>query len=83
MNSNTEYFTRRLLNHDLNIKQLQLQLTNNSNSTTITGKKRKYEEALGYSNDYEVVQESKNYLGNRGINWIDAYLENLSNKLET
>jgi hypothetical protein len=58
----------------------QLQLTINSKSTTITGKKRKYEEALGYSNDYEVVQEPKNYLENRGINWIDSYLENLSNK---
>lgn len=78
MNSNTEYFTRRLLNHDSNMKQLQL--TINSKSTTITGKKRKYEEALGYSNDYEVVQEPKNYLENRGINWIDSYLENLSNK---
>lgn len=45
----------------------------------ITGKKRKYEEAMGYSNDYLVVQEPETTPPPRGTNWIDSYLDNLSN----
>jgi len=42
----------------------------------ITGKKRKYSEAIGQDNDYEVVQEPLLYENNRGDNWRDAYREN-------
>ena len=45
----------------------------------IIGKKRKYEEAMGYPNDYEIVQDPQTIRSNKGSNWIDAYLENLSN----
>ena len=42
----------------------------------ITGKKRKYEEAMNYQNDYEVVQFSDEYIENKNEYWKDAYLEN-------
>lgn len=54
MKSYTEYYSKRL-----NDQKLRLQLLENNTtivSTNITGKKRKYEEAMGYKNDYEVVQ---------------------------
>jgi len=49
----------------------------------ITGKKRKYETAMGYPNEYEIVQEFEimvtNKIENRGLNWIDSYFEQLLN----
>jgi hypothetical protein len=35
---------------------------------------------MGYQNDYEVVQVPESIVTNNGINWKDAYLENLFNK---
>lgn len=74
MSSYSEYFRQRLdaqknRMRELNIPQIE----------TMIGKKRKYEEAMGYNNDYIVVQESETIHMNRGSNWIDAYLENQSN----
>ena len=47
----------------------------------IVGKKRKYEEAMGYANDYQVVQQpelrSINININDKIRWVDAYCEQL------
>ena len=59
--SYSEYYSRRL---EMNIK------------STITNKKRKYEEAMGYPNDYLVVQEPDTP-NHRCSQWCDAYLENL------
>jgi len=71
MASKTEYYMKRMSAHDNAIRQLEQPLTN------ITGKKRKYEEAMGYQNDYEVVQEPHLYANNCGTNWTDAYIEQL------
>jgi hypothetical protein len=80
MNSQTEYFRNRLLQHDASIKEIEAK----SVIVNITGKKRNYEEAFEYVNDYEIVQESEffvtNKIVNKGNNWIDAYLENLIKK---
>ena len=79
MKSYTEYYSKRL-----NDQKLRLQLLENNTtivSTNITGKKRKYEEAMGYKNDYEVVQNPESIKTNNGLNWVDAYLENLNNKI--
>lgn len=48
----------------------------------IIGKKRKYEEAMGYANDYQVVQQPElratiNINMNDKISWVDAYCEQL------
>jgi hypothetical protein len=76
MSSYSNYFRQRLNAQDERMKQINTYKYNN-----ITGKKRKYKEALGYSNDYVIVQDSQQYLTlatqNRGANWIDAYLEHL------
>jgi hypothetical protein len=77
MQSYSEYFRQRLEE-----QKSRLQAFENKSKThipSITGKKRKYEEAMGYLNDYEVVQEPETIVTNKGSNWIDAYLENLSN----
>jgi hypothetical protein len=67
---------------DLAIKKIEEEI--NKSKINITCKKRKYEEAMDYQNDYEVVQEPEKYITNniknRGNNWIDSYLENISNK---
>ena len=67
---------------DLAIKLIDDQIK--PSKIVITCKKRKYEEAMGYQNDYEIVQESEEYITNnienRGEDWIDSYLENLSNQ---
>lgn len=76
MLSQVEYFRRRLAKQDKIIKNLEI----NPKAINITGKKRTYEEAMGYSNDYEVVQNNDLYINeknNKGDNWVDAYLENL------
>jgi hypothetical protein len=79
MTSQVEYFRNRMNNHDAVIKNLEKRETR----MNIIGKKRKYEEAMGYTNDYEVVQEFESYQTNnvkiKGKNWVDAFLENLSN----
>lgn len=78
MSSYSEYYHQRLEAQRIRLQILDLnpQIC----STNITGKKRKYEEAMGYPNDYLVVQEPETIeKQNKGINWIDAYLENLSN----
>jgi hypothetical protein len=72
MASKTEYYMKRMSAHDNAIRHLEQNLQN------ITGKKRKYEEAMGQHNDYEVVQEPHLYASNRGTNWTDAYIEQLT-----
>jgi len=78
MQSYSEYFRQRLEE-----QKSRLHAFENKSKThiqSITCKKRKYEEAMGYPNDYEVVQEPESIVTNKGSNWIDAYLENISNK---
>jgi hypothetical protein len=58
-----------MLEHDRAVKKI------NEPLTQIIGKKRKYSEAIGKDNDYEIVQEPDNYKNNRGDNWIDAFIE--------
>lgn len=77
--SYSNYFRQRLNAQDERLKEI----VSYYKETNFTGKKRKYEEAMGYPNDYEVVQEPKLILTNKGSNWIDAYLENLSNKINS
>jgi hypothetical protein len=78
MQSYTEYFRQRLQEQQIRIKDFESQSKNTT--LNITGKKRKYEEAMGYQHDYEVVQDPESITAqNKGSNWIDAYLENLSN----
>ena len=79
MQSYSEYFRQRLDDQQRRLDVLEqkpkFQIEN------ITGKKRKYEEAMGYTNDYPVVQEPEYFMTPyKGLNWIDAYSENLSNK---
>jgi hypothetical protein len=76
MQSYSEYFRQRLEEQQLRIHALERPKTSTPN---IRGKKRKYEEAMGYQNDYEVVQEPELITQNKGSNWVDTYLENLSN----
>lgn len=76
MLSYTEYYRQRLNQ----AKICQYDIDKHILIPNITGKKRKYEEAMGYPNDYEIVQDSQSITTNKGSNWIDAYLENLSNK---
>jgi hypothetical protein len=79
MESYTEYFRQRLEEQMFRLKELECQ--SKDKMQNITCKKRKYEEAMGYINDYEVVQDPTSIgTQNKGSNWIDAYLENLSNK---
>ena len=78
MISYSNYFRQRLNAQDKRIKNINIR--NTSKDITITGKKRKYEEAMGYPNDYEVVQYPESIVTIKCSNWIDAYLENLSNK---
>jgi len=70
MSSKTEFYRQRLQARD---KQVKLLIEKQEN---ITGKKRKYEEAMNYKNDYEVVQFSDEYTVNKNEYWKDAYLEN-------
>ena len=77
MSSYTEYYRRRLLEQKfLYSKVFQV---------SILGK-RKYRDAFGYENDYEVVQQPSIenlqpvYNNNNNVNWKDAYTENLFNK---
>ena len=77
MQSYSEYFRQRLKEQHLRVYAFENKF--NTHIPSITGKKRKYEEAMGYQNDYEVVQEPELIVTNKGSNWIDAYLENLSN----
>jgi len=65
----SEYYRLRMLEHDRAVKKI------NEPLTQIIGKKRKYSEAIGKDNDYEIVQEPDNYKNNRGDNWIDAFIE--------
>jgi len=74
----SEYYRRRLSEQQICLVHLD---TNQKISTpNITGKKRTYTEAMGYPNDYLVVQDPETIETPKGINWIDSYLENLSNK---
>jgi hypothetical protein len=76
MSSYSEYYRQRL-----EAQRIRLQILDANpqiHTSNITGKKRKYEEAIGYPNDYLVVQEPETFISPwKGINWIDAYLENL------
>jgi len=82
MLSYSEYYRQRLKNQKIRLQELE---TNSKIiSLNIIGKKRTYEEAMGYPNDYLVVQEPESIetlgLQNKGYNCIDAYLENLYNE---
>ena len=73
MSSYKEYYRRRLLEQEfLHSKIFQV---------SILGK-RKYRDAFGYDNDYEVVQQPniQNLQHINNTNWKDAYTENLFNK---
>jgi hypothetical protein len=75
MRSYTEYYRRKLLEQKfLYSKVFEL---------SILGK-RKYRDAFGYDNDYEVVQQPSvtnlHSVYNSNVNWKDAYTENLFNK---
>jgi restriction endonuclease S subunit len=61
-----------MLEHDRAVKKLDEPLQQ------IIGKKRKYSEAMGKDNDYEVVQEPDIHKNNRGDNWIDAFTEQIT-----
>ena len=84
MTSQVEYYRLRLAQHDATIDKIYLIPLPNISSNKNKNNKRKYEEAMGYSNDYTIVQDSETYITNKtqnnGNNWTDAYLENLSNK---
>ena len=77
MTSYSEYYRRRLEEQTMRLKDLDKKEIIIHN---ITGNKRTYENAMGYPNDYLVVQDPESIETPRGINWIDSYLENLSNK---
>jgi hypothetical protein len=77
MQSYTEYYRQRLEEQNLRLQELEREAKDKL--PNITGKKRKYEEAMGYQNDYEVVQDPKSIGTNKGSNWTDGYLENLFN----
>lgn len=72
----SEYYRQRLY-----AQKIRLEVLNDNTKAqieNITGKKRKYEEAMGYTNDYPVVQEPASFTTpNKGLNWIDSYSENL------
>jgi hypothetical protein len=74
MSLNSQYFRKRLIDQDIRVQNI---MNSNKSIPNITGKKRKYEEAMGYSNDYIVVQSPESIENNSGENWKDAYLENL------
>lgn len=79
MTSYSEYYHQRLNAQAERVKKLEEKPV--KALINISGKKRKYEEAMGYMNDYLVVQEpsqENNY--NKGKNWIDSYSQNLFNK---
>lgn len=75
MSSSVEYYRQRLNEQKFRLDQIEDSIKH----PTITGKKRKYEDAMGYPNDYEVVQapESVPRIQVKGNNWVDAYLEHL------
>ena len=80
--SQTEYYRNRMAERNIAYELLEYRI--NTSNTSITGKKRKYKEAMGYQNDYEVVQETEIFLTNKiinkGDNWIDSYLETQANQ---
>lgn len=76
MFSYSEYYRQRLNSYDKQVRTINLNKSYNIKNN-IVGKKRKYEEAMSHINDYEIVQEPKLFITNKGHNWIDAYLENL------
>jgi len=76
MSSYSEYYRNRL---ETRILLQDLVKSPNIATSNIIGKKRSYEEAMGYSNDYLVVQEPEK-IKNKDTNRMDAYLENLSNE---
>lgn len=64
----------------LNAQKIRMLQLDSNKETNVSGKKRKYQEAFDYPNDYIVVQEYKSIKSNRCDTWIDAYLENMSVK---
>lgn len=72
MFSYTKYYQDRLNAQKLRVLQLDT-----NKKTNVSGKKRKYQEAFDYPNDYIVVQEHKSIKSNKCNIWIDAYLENI------
>jgi hypothetical protein len=90
--STSQYYKEIMLKHDENVQKIYeqydkrrrlpiiLKRTNeNLDSKTLESLlgKRSYVEAMGYNNDYNIVQESDPLLTNYGSNWVDAYTENL------
>ena len=57
--------------------QIQNQNMNNVHVVSLIGKKRSYEEAMGYQNDYEVVQDPTTENMVRNNLWKDAHLEQI------
>lgn len=82
MSTYSEYYRQRLEEQRIRLEVLEKKPK--TSIPNITGKKRTYEEAMGYPNDYLVVQDPESIgsleTPNKGSNWIDAYLENLANE---
>ena len=71
MTSRIEYYRQRLIEQQYRLENIE------RCKSDVTGKKRKYEDAMGYPNDYEVVQDPQSFPVTKGNNWVDAYLEHL------
>jgi hypothetical protein len=70
MATNYAYYKQLFEKHDIQFNKLT------TTPIKIIGKKRKYEEAMGYANDYEVVQEPPQ-VATYVSNWVDAYTEQI------
>lgn len=73
MSSCIEYYRQRLNEQKFRLEKIE----DSFKYPTVTGKKRKYEDAMGYPNDYEVVQDPESVPTPKGNNWVDAYLQHL------
>jgi hypothetical protein len=81
-----------MLQHDINVIQICeqkhikrrrpviIKRSNESSKYTelesILGK-RSYSDSMGYNNDYNIVQDADPLFVNDGVDWVDAYIENL------
>jgi len=68
MATNYAYYRQLFEKHDIQFNKLT------TTPIQTIGKKRRYEEAMGYANDYEVVQEPQQIASQNG-NWVDGYTE--------
>ena len=92
MQSSSHYYSIRMLQHDMiyiqiceqkQVKRRRPVIIRRSNESSkyyklesILGK-RSYSDSMGYNNDYNIVQEADPLFVNDGVDWVDAYTENL------